>query len=99
MFVPQGVPSPTLPVGAHVCVPVAHDVVPVAHGLPPGAHATPAEHATQLPLLQTMFVPHPVPSDAWLPVSPQAIPPSAHVMEPMSQGAPDGVQGEPFVHA
>ena len=64
MLVPHGVPLPTIPVDIQVCVPVEHDVVPVAHAFPPGAHATPAEQAAQLPPLQTMFVPHDVPSDA-----------------------------------
>lgn len=96
-LVPHGVPSATLPVAAHVAAPVEHDVVPAAHGFPPGAHDAPAVHATQAPLLQTMFCPHDVPSAAFVPVSLQAIPPSAHWIAPTLQAALIGTQGDPFV--
>jgi hypothetical protein len=55
------VPSPTDPVELHTGWPVEHDVVPVWHVLPPGLHAAFVVQATQLPWLQTMFVPHDVP--------------------------------------
>jgi hypothetical protein len=42
---------------------VLQSVVPVWQALPPGVHAAPVEHATQLPLSQTWFVPHGVPFD------------------------------------
>jgi hypothetical protein len=98
-LVPHGVPFATLPVAAHVAVPVEHDVVPAAHGFPPGAHDAPAVHATQAPPLQTKFCPHDVPSAAFVPVSLQAIPPSAQRIVPTLQELVDGTQGEPSVHA
>jgi hypothetical protein len=97
-LVPQGVPLVTVPVGEHVCTPVEHDVEPVAHALPPGAHDTPAVHATHVPLLQTMFRPHDVPSGALLPVSSHEIPASEQVIEPVLHGAVVGAHAAPFVH-
>jgi hypothetical protein len=78
-----------------VCVPVEHDVVPVWQDA--GVQERPAVHATHEPLLHTMFVPHAVPSAAFDPVSPHAIPPSPQTIVPRSHGAPEGTQPAPFV--
>jgi hypothetical protein len=98
-LVPHGVPGATLPVAVHVDTPVEHEVVPVAHRFPPGAHDAPAVHAMQAPPLHTRFCPHDVPSAALVPVSLQAMPPSAHWIEPTLHGLVDGTQGEPSVQA
>ena len=47
-----------------------------------GVHAPPAVHATQLPVLQTMFAPHEVPSGL-LPLAPQTIVPVLHDVVPI----------------
>jgi hypothetical protein len=80
LLVPQDVPSVTLPVSVHTEVPVEHDVVPVLHGFD-GWQPTPAVHAPQIPLLQTLFVPQDVPLLRLVPVSEQVIV-GAHVMLP-----------------
>jgi len=98
-LVPHGVPAATLPVALHTALPVEQEVVPVPHGFPLGVHDAPAAHATQAPALHTMFCPHDVPSAAFVPVSLQAIPPSAHMIEPTLHGALDGTQGDPFAQA
>jgi hypothetical protein len=60
LLVPQDVPFATFPVSAQTDVPVIQDVVPARHGLL-GWQLTPAVHAAQVPLPQTLFVPQDVP--------------------------------------
>jgi hypothetical protein len=97
-FVPQGVPSDTFPLAAHVCVPVEHEVVPVAHGWPLGVHDAPAVHATHARLLHTWLVPQVVPLGACASVSTHAIPASEQMTLPTLHAAVDGTHGAPFVH-
>lgn len=61
-----------------------HVSVPVWQGLLVGVQAPPAVHATQLPALHTMFVPHDVPF-ATLPVSAQTEVPVTHEVAPVLQ--------------
>lgn len=78
--VPHGVPSGwAVPVSVHAEVPEAHDVTPVWHLLV-GVHPRPALHAVHAPPLQTMLVPHVVPSVALEPVSTQAGPAEHEVL-------------------
>jgi hypothetical protein len=86
MFVPHTVPLTRLrPVsaqvidGEQVCVPAWQAFV--------GVHETPAVHDTQLPELQTRFVPHDVPL-ATLADSTQTGAPVLHVVVPVRQGLP-----------
>jgi len=71
-LVPQAVPFGTFPVSAQTDTPVAHEVAPVRHGFG-GWQVAPAVQATQVPLLQTWFVPHATPSARFVPVSVHAI--------------------------
>jgi hypothetical protein len=70
-----------LVVSAQVIVPVKHDVAPFLHGFT-GWQAVPAVQAPQVPLLQTMFVPHDVPFDL-LPVSAHTDAPVTHEVVPV----------------
>jgi hypothetical protein len=63
-------------------VPVLQVRVPVWHGLPSGVQAPPLLHEAQLPVLQTMPVPHDVPF-GWLPDSTQTGAPVAHEVVPV----------------
>lgn len=58
---PQEVPAVLLPLSTHIDAPVEHDVVPVLHRLV-GGQATPTAQDTQVPNLQTRFVPQDAPS-------------------------------------
>src|SRR5262245_21966374 len=58
---PHCVPCPLLPLSMQTEAPVAHDVMPVLHGFV-GWQAWPAVHDTHMPVLQTRFIPHAVPS-------------------------------------
>ncbi len=96
MFVPQLVPaarfrlvSEQVMLGEQVCVPAWHGFV--------GVHASPAVHDTQLPVWQTMFVPHDVPL-ATLPDTVQTGAPLVHTFAAVLQGMPDTEQLEPTVH-
>jgi hypothetical protein len=71
-LVPQDVPFATLPVSVHRDIPVMQDVVPARHGLL-GWQLTPAVHAAQVPLPQTLFAPQDVPLARFWPVSAQEI--------------------------
>ena len=64
---------------AHVVVPVVHEVVPVWQALL-GMQASPEVHPVHVPALQTMLVPHVVPSMAFDPVSTQEGPPEHDVL-------------------
>jgi len=75
-LVPHGVPSLSVPFFVHVCVPLEQEVSPVSQGA--GVQLPPAVHETHCPLLQTMLVPHEVPSVAFDPVSKHEMPPSLH---------------------
>lgn len=72
LFVPHDTPLATFPVSAQTEVPVTHDVAPVLHGLA-GWQLAPAVHDTQVPLPQTLLVPHVVPFARFWPVSVQVI--------------------------
>jgi hypothetical protein len=89
---PHAVPSVTLPVGMHVCVPIAHVVMPVWQTFPPGLHEVMEMHIEQTPLLQTMFIPHDVPSFAGTPLSMQLATPFMQTVEPWLHGFA-GTQG------
>jgi len=58
---PHCAPAPLLPLSVQTEAPVAHDVTPVLQGLV-GWQAWPAVHDTHIPVLQTRFIPHAVPS-------------------------------------
>jgi hypothetical protein len=96
LFVPQVVPLATLPVSAHTDAPVTHDVAPVLHTLV-GWQLTPPVHETQLPVLQTLFVPQVVPLARLLPVSEQLIEGEQTVMPAWQAFA--GAQARPAVQA
>jgi hypothetical protein len=70
--VPHAVPFATFPVSEQTTTPVTHEVVPVLHRFV-GWQPTPAWQMPQVPLLQTMFVPHEVPFARLRPVSAQVI--------------------------
>jgi hypothetical protein len=72
LFVPHEVPFVTFPVSAQTDIPVAHEVAPVRHAFA-GVQLTPAMQVPQTPLLQTLFVPHEVPSARLFPVSAQSM--------------------------
>jgi hypothetical protein len=95
---PHDVPSVTLETEPHVCVPVEHELVPTWHVFPPGLHDTPAVHATHVPPLQTMLVPHDVPS-ATVVVGLQTAVPVEHAVTPFLHALPLGLQGWLAVHA
>ncbi len=76
-------------------MPVVHDVVPVRQGLV-GWQLAPAVQDTQVPALQTLFVPQEVPFDRLCVVSEQLIV-GTQVMVPAWQGL-DGAQAIPAVH-
>jgi hypothetical protein len=62
MFVPHDVPGDEVARLPHVCEPVAQVYVPVWQALLGLVHAPPAVQDTHAPALQTMLVPHEVPS-------------------------------------
>ena len=61
-------------------------------------HDIPAVHGTQLPVLQTMLVPHVVPL-ATFPDSAQTGAPVLHVVAPVRHGLPETVQDPPTVQS
>jgi hypothetical protein len=61
-LLPQVIPLAAGRAFVHTEAPVAHEVVPVWQTLPLGVQPAPAVHATQLPPLHTMLLPHDVPS-------------------------------------
>jgi hypothetical protein len=71
-------------------------VMPPWHGFA-GWHADPAEQAAQLPLLQTMPLPHTVPL-GWLPDSMQTTRPVLHATVPLLHGLPGTEQSMPAMH-
>jgi hypothetical protein len=95
LFVPHEVPFATFPVSAQTEVPEAHDVAPVRQAA--GVQATPAVQAPQLPLLQTLLVPHDVPF-ATFPVSAQTDTPVTQEVAPVRQAAA-GVHATPAVQS
>lgn len=72
LFFPQEVPSAAIPVVAQTDVPVTHEVVPVRQGSV-GWQSAPAVQETQVPALQTLFVPQSVPLARFFPVSEQVM--------------------------
>jgi hypothetical protein len=81
LLFPHEVPFATLPVSAQTEVPVAHDVAPIRHMFV-GVQVVPAVQLLHVPPLQTLLLPHEVPS-ATLPVSAQAEVPVAHDVAPV----------------
>jgi hypothetical protein len=80
--------------------PVVQDVTPLWQTLAVGAHTRPALHETQVPVLQTRFIPHDVPSVTAVIESVQVATPSVHAVTfPLSHGASGGEQLAPTVHA
>ena len=71
-LLPHIVPFATFPVSAQTGTPVTHEFAPVLQWFV-GWQLAPAVHALQVPLLQTMFVPHDVPLARFRPVSEQVI--------------------------
>jgi hypothetical protein len=55
----------------HVDTPVLHDVEPALHAFIVW-HGLPAAHVAHIPMLQTLSVPHAVPSARFMPVSTQS---------------------------
>ena len=72
-FVPQVVPGVTIAVSVQTGAPDAHEIAAVWHVDP--VHVAPALHATQLPALHTIPLPHGVPLSTF-------VPRSAHVVAP-----------------
>jgi len=97
LFVPQVVPATRfLPVSEQV-IDGEQDCVPAWHGFV-GLQASPTVQETQLPLLQTMFVPQVVPF-ATFPDSVQTGAPVLQVYPAVRQGLPLTVQAAPTVQA
>jgi hypothetical protein len=94
LLIPHEVPFITFPVSAQTDVPVAHEVAPVRHAAA-GVQVTPAVHETQVPPLQTLFVPQEVPFVTF-PLSTQTDVPVAHEIAPVRH-AVAGVQAAPAV--
>jgi hypothetical protein len=94
-FVPQIVPFATFPVSAQTGTPVTHEVAPVLQWFV-GWQAAPVLHTLQVPLLQTMFVPHDAPLARFRPVSEHVIV-GEQVCVPAWHGLA-GVQTSPGVH-
>ena len=94
LLVPHSVPlARFFPVSEQVMV-GEQTVMPAWQALPLGVHAIPAVQETQLPSLQTMFVPQEVPL-VKLPDSVQTGTPVPHAMAPVRQGLPLTVQLDP----
>jgi hypothetical protein len=97
-FVPQVVPSGTLPVSVHTGDPVVQEMAPAWQGLG-SVQAAPVVHATHAPAaLQTWFVAQLVPAGWNVPVPVQVGPLAHEVMEPISQTFAAGVQPLPSTH-
>jgi hypothetical protein len=82
---PHSVPVGLLMVVAQTDVPVVHDVLPYLHGLL-GVQVRPAVQETQLPVLQTMFMPQVAPSASEVPASVQTALPVEQDSVPLWQG-------------
>jgi hypothetical protein len=65
---PQTVPGAWGPLATHLALPDMQEIIPISHAFG-RAQVPPAVQETQLPVLQTMFIPHDVPSETLLPVS------------------------------
>jgi hypothetical protein len=72
LLFPHEVPFVTFPVSAQTDVPDPHEVAPVRQAVA-GVQLTPAMQVPQTPPLQTLFVPHEVPSARLFPVSAQSM--------------------------
>jgi hypothetical protein len=96
-FEPHAVPlAAGVVVATQVETPVLHEVIPVKHGFV-GVHDRPAVHETQLPPLQTSFVPHVVPLATSTDVGTQVDVPVLHEVVPVTHGFV-GLQAVPAVH-
>src|SRR5688572_28184962 len=98
MPVPQLMPFGLLSVSVQVGAPVVHTMVPTRQGLPVTLQAMPAWHAVQVPLLQTMSVPHWVPLASKSGSSLHDIAPSMHTNAPLWHGLLGGTHAPPAVH-
>jgi hypothetical protein len=97
LLVPHSVPlARFFPVSEQVMV-GAQTVMPAWQGLPLGVQAMPAVHETQLPSLQTMFVPQEVPLVKF-PDSVQTGTPVPQAIAPVRHGLPLTVQLAPAWH-
>src|SRR5262245_5274089 len=94
---PHDVPTGLSPLATHAELPVEHEVIPNLQGSD-GVHAVPAVHDTQLPALQTWFVPQLAPSATGVPASWQLELPVAQVRVPLWHGLL-GAQAPPEVQA
>ncbi len=83
MPVPQLMPFGLLSVSVQTGAPVVQTMVPTRQGLPVTLHAIPPAHAVQVPLLQTMSVPHWVPLASRSGSSLHDIAPSMHTVVPL----------------
>jgi hypothetical protein len=84
LLVPHDVPSAAFPDVTQTELPVEQDVTPVLHRFV-GWQLTPAVQEVQVPPLQTLLVPHDVPSVTF--------PASAHTMVPVEQDVAPVLQG------
>jgi hypothetical protein len=78
---PHDVPTGLLLLSAQTGIPVVQEIAPFRQGLP-GGHAAPVMQATQVPALQTRFVPQLWPFGAFSSVSVQTALPVAQLMAP-----------------
>jgi hypothetical protein len=78
-------------------LPLLHESVPEWHGAEAGAQLDPTAQVTQVPLLQTMPFPQPVPLGTF-PVDVQTDVPEAHEVVPVRHALPPGVHGWLGVH-
>src|SRR5215471_15650821 len=96
MLDPHPFPLGALPDSMQAEAPVAHEVVPALQGLA-GWQVFPSAQATQVPLLQTLSVPHDIPLVTG--VAPSAHPiDGEHTVVPVWQGLV-GTQASPTEHA
>jgi hypothetical protein len=93
---PHAVPTCRLPVVMQTGSPVAHEVIPSLHGSV--GVQTPSVHGTQLPALQTWFIPQLAPLPTDVPVSWQVWLPVVQTCIPVWQGLV-GVHMPPFAQA
>ena len=93
---PHSVPIGLLPLFTQTDVPVEHEVWPTLQGSV-GVQATPAVHGTQLPELQTWFIPQLVPLLSGVPVSMQVGLPVVQICVPEWHGLL-GAHATPDVH-
>jgi hypothetical protein len=97
-LLPHVMPLEALCELVQVGVPVAQEVVPVRHTLLFGVQLMPAVQAVQIPALQTMLVPHDVPSATFAGLMHVELPDPQSVV-PLLQTLFPGLHEAPAVHA